>query len=792
MDAYLAGVGAYTAGTGAPTPPIPASAQAGDILVMVIETSNQAVANDAALVSAGWAHISPSPQGITGTMLTAYWKRHNGAESNPAIGDSGNHTGASILAFRDCKASGNPINASAGDTASSSTSVTVPGLTTTVDGCLVVSVVAWGTDTATGQASGWANSDLVGLTEVLDAGSTAGNGGGVSVAVGTRRSAGSVGATTATLASASAQGRISFALIPELDHDVTFVEEFTGSNGAAWPGAWTTSGSSSTQTIQGNTGQLAWSDTANATSRAILSGPDAVADCEVLLSFKWNATSALAYLSFYLRGSGGWQNAYRPNTCFGVQLASNSTLVTGYKNVSGTPTSLGNVSGVHAVTTTKQWLRMRVQGNVLSLKVWTDGDAEPGAWEAEWTDGDVSAAGALHMSLVRAGSNSGAKNVEIDDVQVTRFIPTVPGSALPPRLAESTGTVYYVDNTTGNDSRSEGQAQNEATPWATIQKAINTITAQNHTGGPKVMVKATGTPYSEHLQDARPSGRQGTAAHMLTFEGYGGRPQVSPSSPSQNYLCHVYRSGSYYGGFIRFKYFEFGPFVRDNAGGITGFYLDGSPTHVELDDVVIRDLAPATSVGRVSAIYTTAGANNIRLWGVRVHGVDASAVGQAGLSHCAYIGGTDISAVNCVFTGAGNGFGTQLYGATSSARILFAHCTWAGNAKSGILIHHRYTDITVRNCISAGNGEYGIVGYQEGSPAGPRQSADWLVLHGNTGGAVSIAANSLLVVTHISTSDPDFTDPGGRDYSIGEDSAAIGHSAESYVPATDITGAARG
>lgn len=244
MGAYLQAAGTYTAGTAAPVPPIPAGATAGDIMVLLCESSNAAIVNDAALKSAGWAEITGSPQGTgsgtAATRLTGYWKRHDGSETNPNLGDSGDHTGGTVLLYRGCISSGNPINDSAGSVAASaSTAVGFPGITTTVDDCLVVNAVAWSTDTASAQASGWDNDDLLGLTEVIDAGSTAGNGGGISVAQGLKESAGAVASTSATLATSSVQGRLTFGLIPEPvpDGDVTLTAVESGSNfaqGAAW------------------------------------------------------------------------------------------------------------------------------------------------------------------------------------------------------------------------------------------------------------------------------------------------------------------------------------------------------------------------------------------------------------------------------------------------------------------------------------------------------------------------------------------------------------------------------
>jgi hypothetical protein len=59
-----------------------------------------------------------------------------------------------------------------------------------------------------------------------------------------------------------------------------------------------------------------------------------------------------------------------------------------------------------------------VVGSTIQFKNWADGQAEPAAWTSTITDSTVTAAGQLHLSFVRGGSNVGAKNVQIDDLTV--------------------------------------------------------------------------------------------------------------------------------------------------------------------------------------------------------------------------------------------------------------------------------------------------------------------------------------------------------------------------------------
>jgi hypothetical protein len=210
--------GALVGGTGAQTVVWPTH-QSGDVALLIVETANQAVTLS---TPAGFVQVTNSPQGTgtaggtAATRLTVYWKRAtSAAEASPRVADSGNHQIAQIITFRGVIASGNPWDVTAGNVASSpSGSVTIPGTTTTVANTLVVAIVSNRTDTDTAQTSGWANSNLTSLTERVDSGSFAGNGGGFGVATGVKATVGAYGATTATLAISSTQGRMSIALKP--------------------------------------------------------------------------------------------------------------------------------------------------------------------------------------------------------------------------------------------------------------------------------------------------------------------------------------------------------------------------------------------------------------------------------------------------------------------------------------------------------------------------------------------------------------------------------------------------
>ena len=199
---------------------------------------------------------------------------------------------------------------------------------------------------------------------------------------------------------------------------VLFSDTFTSADGAPWSAAWGTGVSNGTVDTQSGAGRIAVTDVANAYGRAQLTGLAARADSELLTSYSWSSNTALTYLSVYLRGSGGWQNAYRPRNGYGLQLQSNSGTVTVQENLNGVTSTIQSVTGGQAVTTGKQWLRLRVVGSTIQFKIWADGTTEPAAWKATNTDTSVTAPGQLFLSVVRSSTNVGAKSVTFDDLAI--------------------------------------------------------------------------------------------------------------------------------------------------------------------------------------------------------------------------------------------------------------------------------------------------------------------------------------------------------------------------------------
>ncbi len=197
-------VGAMASGAAAITPLWPAHTD-NDIALLFVESCG----GEAITLStpAGFVAVtnSPSSTGTTtnGTRISVFWCRATGTTmTDPVVADSGNHQIAFIETFRGCIATGNPWDVTAATVkAAASTSVSITGVTTTVDNCLVVYAAAADNDANGARFSAEANASLTGLTERFDDGSNLGNGGGIGVWTGSKATAGATGTLTATVTS---------------------------------------------------------------------------------------------------------------------------------------------------------------------------------------------------------------------------------------------------------------------------------------------------------------------------------------------------------------------------------------------------------------------------------------------------------------------------------------------------------------------------------------------------------------------------------------------------------------
>lgn len=202
---YIVSVGSEFSSTGVPTATLPSTHTTDDILVLVLQQSNEANVT----APAGYQQLGPQ-NGIGAaatagsTKLSIFWKRDAGAESAPTIPDTGDHTYGMMFAVRGCPTVGDPFTLGGNNWKfTTSQSGSGPSSITTIDGTLVVDIFAGSADIATAEGSSLANADLTSVTTQFDDGTTDGTGGFIYVASGVKSSAGAVRATTVTWANTS-------------------------------------------------------------------------------------------------------------------------------------------------------------------------------------------------------------------------------------------------------------------------------------------------------------------------------------------------------------------------------------------------------------------------------------------------------------------------------------------------------------------------------------------------------------------------------------------------------------
>jgi hypothetical protein len=208
-------IGAISGGSGAINPGLPAGTVADDLLIMVLETSDEAI------TVSGWTEAPSSPQTpLAGaTRLTVFYKTAVGGDAT-TTSDSGNHQIGRVIGITaGTWATSGTFNVSAAGTAVvGTTSVSVPGATTTVDNCLVIAMATGDLpdSTSTNEFNTPANASLTGVTlQIADSHNTgSGNGGAIMAITGVEATAGTYDATTATAVTSAVRGYISLAVAP--------------------------------------------------------------------------------------------------------------------------------------------------------------------------------------------------------------------------------------------------------------------------------------------------------------------------------------------------------------------------------------------------------------------------------------------------------------------------------------------------------------------------------------------------------------------------------------------------
>lgn len=208
---YYVGAGPITVASSVQgiTPVMPRH-QSGDILVFVLSALGNT--NYPLTTANNFAQLfTPVHDGVAlDARLQSWWVRATSSSMPaPVMADVGSDDAkiGQVHIIRGCVATGSPFTAVATATAASSTSVSVPGLTTTTPHQLVAAIAAIRVDLAVPQftQASFANPDLASVTNQVNFESSAGAGYGLGITTGAKAVAGTVQPTTATLLNTSTQ-----------------------------------------------------------------------------------------------------------------------------------------------------------------------------------------------------------------------------------------------------------------------------------------------------------------------------------------------------------------------------------------------------------------------------------------------------------------------------------------------------------------------------------------------------------------------------------------------------------
>jgi hypothetical protein len=173
-----------------------------------------------------------------------------------------------------------------------------------------------------------------------------------------------------------------------------FSEYTSGALPTGWTSRWDTISGVSIEERAGATGGKVIS-AVHATGRMLLSwdaidGDAGRATCEMVFRVRRVAGS---YDSFQAAcrasGNGSAETGMVGGYFAGVSQVGRRWV----RYVSGTATVQGNNDQVLTTLDAWSWVRIRADGSTYSVKRWNDGDSEPGSWEFQVTDANISAAG---------------------------------------------------------------------------------------------------------------------------------------------------------------------------------------------------------------------------------------------------------------------------------------------------------------------------------------------------------------------------------------------------------------
>lgn len=334
--------------------------------------------------------------------------------------------------------------------------------------------------------------------------------------------------------------------------------------------------------------------------------------------------------------------------------------------------------------------------------------------------------------------------------------PSTLGSALPARLAASTGKALYVSLDGSN--RSPGTVER---PLRTIQYALDRARP-----GQRILVRA-GLYEESLLFDAA-----GTESAPITLSAFGrDRPVVRPRPRPDD---------DTYGIRITSAYVRVRGFVFEQAAGMSSanVYVNDAE-HVELRGNVIRR-------GEDQGIFTDDESSDVQIIGNVVYANGAGREGQH-QSHGMYLQGDNHLVLNNLVYDHPYGFGIHIY--PENDGTIVAGNTVAYSGWSGIVIGGgEVSDITIRNNIFAYNGRYGIA--QDADE--PSDSViDTNLVWANGWGPVQPEFEGADLSGGNRMAAPRFVSPRKRDFHLTRRSPAVDRALPAYSRGFDLEGGIR-
>lgn len=206
---------------------------------------------------------------------------------------------------------------------------------------------------------------------------------------------------------------------------VAFSSNFTAANGASWGSQFTTQfgtgnsnpGVGASINVQSNAGRLYLDKTQFAYARATTDMAP-LTNSELLVRFRMNELTDDRSLRFWLRADS-WNSLGSPHNGYGIEIQSDVDQVRMFR-VRQSNGAFALRTLTHTRTTAWQWMRFRVEGATMKVRIWADGSPEPLTWLGELSNPDVTAPGKL---LIGALENTGGTGVtggsfDIDDLAV--------------------------------------------------------------------------------------------------------------------------------------------------------------------------------------------------------------------------------------------------------------------------------------------------------------------------------------------------------------------------------------